>query len=191
MRKLKLIVQMTVDGFVAGPNGELDWMTFEIDEKGKAVLNDWTDSSDTILMGRKMIDGFMKHWESVYADSENPRQTFAGKMVNYQKFVFSKTLEESVWTNTILVKGELAESVNEIKNGEGKDILVYGGANFVSNLIHENLIDEYILLINPAAIGKGLTIFDKVQGTMHLQLIKSESFNNGKVVNTYVPKQTV
>ena len=142
MRKLKLIVQMTIDGFVAGPNGELDWMIFEIDEKGTAVLDEWTDSSDTILFGRKMMDGFMKHWESVYENPENLRYSFAEKMVNYPKFVFSKTIEKSVWRNTTLVKGELAETVNEIKNREGKDILVYGGANFVSNLISQNLIDE-------------------------------------------------
>ncbi len=179
---------MTIDGFVAGPNGELDWMISEIDEKGTAVLDEWTDSSDTILLGRKMIDGFMKYWESEAENSESPRNSFARKMVDYQKFVFSKTLEKSNWTNTTLVKNELVEAVNEIKNKDGKDILVYGGANFVSNLIKENLIDEYNFLINPAVIGSGLRIFDKVENTRQMQLIKSQSFSNGKVVNTYLPK---
>lgn len=191
MRKLKLQVQMTIDGFVAGPNGELDWMIFGPDEEGSVVVNEWTDLSDTILLGRKMIDGFMNYWESVAENPESPEFSFAEKMVNYQKFVFSKTLEESIWTNTTLVKGELVEAVNEIKNREGKDILVYGGANFVSNLIGENLIDEYNLVINPAAIGKGLTIFNNLENTLRLQLKKSQAFNNGKVANTYVPQQTV
>ena len=84
---------------------------------------------------------------------------FAEKMVNTPKFVFSKTLEKSNWTNTTLVNGDLVEEINNLKNRDGKDILVYGGAEFVSNLIKENLIDEYHFIINPTAIGKGLTIF--------------------------------
>lgn len=189
MRKLKLQVQMTIDGFVAGPNGELDWMIFGPDEEGVVVVNEWTDSSDTILLGRKMIDGFMNYWESVLEKPESPEYSFAEKMVGYQKFVFSRTLEESIWKNTTLIRGELVAAVNEIKNREGKDILVYGGANFVSNLVKENLIDEYNLVINPAAIGKGLTIFSSLENTMRLQLIKSQSFSNGKVANTYLPQK--
>src|SRR5258706_15986032 len=90
MRKLKLQVQMTVDGFVAGPEGQLDWMT-QHDEAVVARIVQITDSSDTILLGRKMTDGFIKYWEAVQPDS--PEYVFARKMVDSPKLGFSKTLK--------------------------------------------------------------------------------------------------
>jgi dihydrofolate reductase len=179
---------MTIDGFVAGPNGELDWMTFEEDQKLSEFINELIDTSDTILLGRKMTDGFMNYWESVLKTPENPEYSFAEKMVNTPKVVFSKTLEKSVWTNTTLAKGDLVEEVNSLKRLDGKDILVYGGAEFVSNLIKENLIDEYNLFINPIAIGEGLSIFGNFGENKKLQLTKSQAYENGEVVNTYILK---
>ena len=188
MRKLKLQVQMSIDGFVAGPNGELDWMDFNTDKERSAFVNELTDSSDTILLGRNMIEGFMNYWENVLENQENPEYEFAEKMVGYQKFVFSKTMEKSTWTNTTLAEGELSDVVAELKQKEGKDILVYGGASFVSNLIGQNLIDEYNLIINPTAIGNGLRIFNNLKQNLRLHLKKSQSFSGGKIANTYVPE---
>ncbi len=116
MRKLKLQVQMTIDGFVAGPNGELDWMTFEMDDKSKKYVNDLTDSSDTILLGRKMTDGFVNYWTSMLDDPENPQYSFAEKMVNIPKVVFSKTVKESRWANTTVANGDLVEEVEKLKS---------------------------------------------------------------------------
>lgn len=184
MRKLKLQVQMTLDGFVAGPNGELDWMTWEMDDKSKKFVNDLTDSVDTILLGRKMTEGFISYWTNVKPESE--QYPFARKMVEKPKYVFSNTLTKSNWENTTIVKGDLKEEINKIKNqNRDKDIIVYGGAAFVSSLIKNNLIDEYYLIINPTAIGKGLRIFDGIESKLSLKLIKSTSFDNGKVVNQY------
>lgn len=190
MRKLKLQVQISVDGFVAGPNGELDWMTFSnsVDEKLTAYVNALTDSSDTILLGRKMTDEFVNHWTSAAANPENPLYSFARKMVNTPKIVFTKTLSESNWANTILAKGELVEEIERLKQKNGKDIIVYGGATFVSSLIKENLIDEYHLSINPTAIGRGMTIFGDLKDRLKLKLVQSNVFSNGKVVNHYEPE---
>src|SRR3989442_3386617 len=90
MRKLKLQVQMTVGGFAAGPEGQLDWMTRNLDEGVLVCIVQITDSSDTILLGRKMTDGFIKYWEAV--KPESPEYIFARKMVDTPKVVFSKTL---------------------------------------------------------------------------------------------------
>jgi dihydrofolate reductase len=185
MRKLKLQVQMSIDGFVAGPSGELDWMTFSWDEKNREYVNALTDSSDTILLGRKMTDGFVNYWTSVLDNPESREFSFAQKMVNTPKIVFSKTITESRWANTIVENGELVEAVEKLKQKDGKDIIVYGGANFVSNLIKENLIDEFHLAINPAAIGRGLTIFGNLEDRLKLKLVQSTTFSNGKVVNHY------
>ncbi|HEY6626688.1 MAG TPA: dihydrofolate reductase family protein [Ignavibacteriaceae bacterium] len=140
MRKLILQVQMSVDGFVAGPNGELDWMTWNWSDDIKNYVTELHDTIDTILLGRKMTDGFVKHWQSVEPGTEE--YPFAKKMVDYPKVVFTKTLNKSEWKNTTLAKGNLSEEVNSLKNQSGKDIIVYGGAGFVSSLIKENLIDE-------------------------------------------------
>lgn len=189
MRKLKLQVQMSVDGFVGGPNGELDWMTWDMDEKIGAYIDALTDSCDTILLGRKMTEGFVNHWENVTPDS--PEYDFAQKMVGYPKYVFTRTLAESPWANTALAKGDIVEEVSAIKAQDGKDIVVYGGANFVSSLIKHDLIDEYNLFINPAAIGKGLTIFGEVDDTFRLKLVDARQYDCGITVNRYVPVRNV
>src|SRR5262245_28801280 len=140
MRKLKLQMQTTVDGFVSGPNGELDWMTFEHDEPLLAFINHLTDTSDTILLGRKMADGFINYWESVKPDSAE--HTFAQKMVNTPKVVFSHTIDHIAGKNVRVETGDLVDAITKLKNQAGKDIVVYGGATFVSSLIKHRLIDE-------------------------------------------------
>lgn len=177
MRKLKLQMQMTLDGFVAGLNGELDWMIRSSD--GKQLVNSLIDSSDTILLGRKMTDGFMNYWENIVNNQpENPDYTFAKKMVDTPKIVFSRTLKESAWTNTVLAKDNLNDEIAKLKNQNGQDLLVYGGADFAASLIKENLIDEYNLFVNPVILGKGLTIFDKTENRLSLELVESKRFDS-------------
>jgi len=192
MRKLKLQVQMTIDGFVGGPNGELDWMTWNWDDKLKNYVGELTDSVDTILLGRKMTDGFISHWTNVTANPDNEEYEAAKKFIDYPKVVFTKTLEKSNWANTKLATGDIVTEVNNLKRQSGKDlptgqagIIVYGGAGFVSSLIKKNLIDEYHLFINPMAIGKGMEIFNKVENKMELKLVSSTAFECGIVVNKY------
>ncbi|MEJ2196156.1 MAG: dihydrofolate reductase family protein [Ignavibacteriaceae bacterium] len=189
MRKLKLQVQMSLDGFVGRPNGELDWMTWDMDDKIKNYITDLTNSVDTILLGRKMTNEFIKYWEDFVENKPNSEEyPFAKQMVDYHKVVFTKTLDKSTWENTTLAKGDIVNEVNKIKNKNSKrDIVVYGGAGFVSSLIKNNLIDEYHLFINPTAIGKGLEIFRDVDSKLSLKLIKSTAFDCGIVVNKYKP----
>jgi dihydrofolate reductase len=180
MRKLKLQVQMSVDGFVAGPKGELDWMTWEKDEKLIQLINDLTDSSSTILLGRNMTDEFMKYWEGIVNNRpDSPEYTFAKKMVDIPKVVFTHTLAKSPWTNTTLATGNLVDEVNKIKKQEGKDIVVYGGATFVSALIKENLIDEFNFFVNPIIIGKGMRIFDLITKRQKLTTLGATSYSEG------------
>ena len=186
MRKLKLQVQMTVDGFVCGPNGELDWAMMQWTDDVKKYVTELTDSCDTILLGHNMTDGFVKHWEAALEKPESEEYSFAKKMVDYPKIVFSTTLTESKWNNTTLHNS--LDIINELKNKDGKDIIVYGGATFVSSLIEANLIDEYYLVINPAAIGSGRRIFGDNYHIINLTLLESRTFDSGKVLNRYKPK---
>lgn len=178
-RKLKLQMQLSVNGFVAAPNGEMDWMTWNWTEDIKNYVGNITGSVDTILLGRKMAGGFISHWTSVAASPQNPEYEFAKRMVDYPKVVFTKTLEKSTWANTVLAKGNLADEINKLKNKSGKDIIVYGGATFVSNLIPQKLIDEFHLFINPAAIGTGMSIFSKLGEKQDFKLVKSQAFDCG------------
>jgi len=193
MRKLKLQMQLSVDGFVAGPNGEMDWMTWNWDDGIKNYVNDLTDSIDCILLGGHMPSGFIPYWESVVADKENPQNRgigeyeFGKKMIDTPKVVFTKTIEKSIWDNTVLAKGDITEEVNSLKAQPGKDIITYGGANFASNLIKHKLIDEYHLFINPTAIGNGMTIFKEIGQNLNLKLVKATPFDCGIVVLCYEP----
>ena len=183
MKKLKLQVQMSVDGFVAGPEGQLDWMTFAMDEKLLAFINQLTDTSDTILLGRKMTEGFVTYWEGVAPNS--PEYEFAKKMVGMPKVVFSRTARKIEGKNVRVESGPLVDAVNRLKGQPGKDIVVYGGASFVSSLIENRLIDELNSFVNPVAIANGLRIFSQ---RTPLRLIKSVGYSSGIVVNTYKPQ---
>ncbi len=186
MKKLKLQMQMTVDGFAAGINGNLNWMTWGWDDELKKYVDELTDSVDTIILGRKMTEGFISYWSNV--KPEGQEYPFARKMVEKPKYVFTKTLNKSQWDNTTLAKGDIADEVNNIKEHSGKDVIVYGGAGFVSSLVQADLIDEYNLFINPVILGEGRTIFRDVQQRMDMNLTKSRKFECGIVLNQYMPK---
>ena len=188
MRKLKLQVQMSVDGYIAGPNGEMDFMEWNWDDALKQYVGDLTEPVDCIVLGRKLAEGFIPYWASVAANSEDPQFTAGKKFTETHKVVFTKTLDQSQWDNTVLAKDDLASEINQLKNQDGKDIIAYGGATFVSALVKEGLIDEYHLFINPTAIGNGLTIFKELESKLKLALVKSTSFDCGIVVLHYEPK---
>lgn len=136
-----------------------------------------------------MTDGSVNYWTDVVNNQPDSREYFfAKKMVDKPKVVFTKTLEASLWANTILAKGNLVDEINQLKNQEGEDTLVYGGAEFVSSLIGARLIDEYHLFVNPVAIGSGMTIFGDLEERVNLTLVKSQAFDSGDVVFCYQPK---
>jgi dihydrofolate reductase len=187
MRKVKLSMQMTINGYVAGPNGENDWMTWNPDDEFMDFINSHFNSSDTILLGRKMADaGFIKYWED--ALEKNPDTPFAKQIVETPKVIFTKTLDKSTWNNTTLAKGNLAEEIASLKKQNGKDIIVFGGAGFVSSLIKEGLIDEYYLIINPTAMGNGMTIFNSLDRIQKFTPIQAKLYPGGKTVLSYMPK---
>jgi dihydrofolate reductase len=189
-RKLKLHVHMSIDGFIAGPNNENDWIDFFWDEKLKEFENRLHEPVDTILLGRNMTNEFISYWSNIINNPEDPEYSFAKKMIDTPKIVFTKTLNKSEWINTEISTGDLKEEIVKLKSQEnGGDIIVYGGASFDSSLIKENLIDEYILLVNPVAIGNGKPIFKNLYEIRKLTLIESIAFNSGTVLLHYEVKR--
>lgn len=186
MRKLKLQVQMSVDGYIAGPNGEMDWMVeWNWDDKLKKYVDELTQSVDTILLGRKMTNGFISYWSDVMSKPDDPEYMFAKKLIETPKIVFSKTLDKSEWINTEISKGDLRTEIIRIKNQQGMDIIVYGGASFDSSLIKEKLIDEFYLFINPVTVGTGMSIFKDLNDIQKFTLIESIAFDYGIVLLHY------
>lgn len=186
MRKLKLQMQMTINGYVGGLNGENTWMTWNPDDEFTAFLGSLLDTSDTLLLGRKTAEAIIKFWEDTAV--KNPGHPFAKKIASIKKIVFTKTLSESSWNNTGLAKGNLAEEIAALKNQSGKDILVFGGAHFVSSLIKEGLIDEYHLIINPTVISDGMTIFNSLGSVQKFTPTQSKLYPGGKTVLSFKPK---
>lgn len=186
MRKLKLQVQMSVDGFVGGPNGESDWIWIgKPDEVILQKVIELADTCDTLLLGRKMSRGFIDHWENALENqSASLHHTLAKQMVGMRKIVFSRTETTMKGRNVEVENGDLVAVVQALKKQRGKDMMVYGGANFVSSLIRQNLVDEYYFFRRPVAIGKGLSIF---QEQKVLALESSILFNNGTMLHKYLP----
>lgn len=185
MRKLKLQMQISLDGFVAiGENDEQKWVTWAWDEIKKEVL-DLLDSSDTILIGRKLAVDYIPYWQDTFTKPDDPMYEVAKRIVSTRKIVFTKTLDKSIWENTDLATGTMVEEIKKLKNQTGKDIIVYGGSSFVSNLIEAELIDEFYFFVNPVAIGKGVPIFGKLGNFRQLKLKKSIVYDCGIVLLNY------
>ena len=178
---------MTLDGFVAGPDGQMDWMwiTGKQEEFLFQHAVELADTCDTILLGRKMTRGFIDYWENVVDNQpDSPEQSLAQRMVNMRKIVFSRTQPAIKGRNLEVENGDLAAAVQALKKAPGKDIIVYGGANFVSSLISQNLIDEYFIFRHPVAIGNGFSIFKEQK---MLKLDSSLTYKSGIIRDKYLP----
>lgn len=179
---------VTVDGLIAGPNGEMDWNIAGFnDEMGK-----WVDQvysrADTFLFGRVTYTEFLKFWPG--ADTET--DPLAGKVNNAKKVVFSKTLDKVEWGtygNIVLVKDNLAEEINKLKQETDKDLLIIGSGRLTQSLTNLGLIDEYHLMVHPVILGKGKPLFRDIDKQVDLELTKSETFKNGVVTLEYKLKK--
>ena len=189
MRKLKLQMQVTLDGFNStGPNDEQQWVTWDLDGIKQYVF-DLLDSSDTILIGRKLAEGYIPYWNDVVTKPDDRMYDFATRIAGAKKIVFTKTLEKSVWDDTELAKGDLMEEVNKLKNQNGKDLIVYGGSSFVSSLVQHGVIDEFHFFINPIAIGRGESAFAQLKTWQPLTFVNFIPCNSGLVILHYQPKK--
>ena len=189
MRKLRLHVQMSIDGCIAGPNNEMDWMGGLLDDELIKYEYKLHEPVDTILLGRKMTDVFISTWSNVMNKPDDPWYAVAKKMIETPKVVFTKTLNKSRWINTDIATGDLIEEVSKIKSQNGGDIIAYGGASFDSSLIKEKLIDEFYLFVNPIVMGSGKTIFRDLKEIQKLTLIDSKVFDCGLVLLHYEVKK--
>jgi dihydrofolate reductase len=195
MKKLILQTQTSLDGYMADKNGKTDWLLWNWDEKWtwdeelRKYHNAVSASVDVVLLSRKMAtEGFIDHWAKVAKAIDNPQSGFANSINEAHKVVFTKTLDHPEWPDTVLARGELKEEVNKLKSKPGKNLIAYGGASFASSLIAAGLVDEFHLIVNPVAIGSGLSIFNKIITPLPLSLIDSTAYPSGVTVLKYGKK---
>ena len=181
MRELVLQMGVSVDGYVATVDGAHDWGYHGEDP----AMTEWKLASlrgaDAHLMGRRTYQDMASVWPHSSSD-------VARTMNEIPKVVFSKTLERADWPETQIASGDLADEIARLKATDGGYLLAHGGACFAQALSREHLVDEYRLVIHPAALGDGLPLFKDLPGRLALELVGAQAYATGAAVHVYRPR---
>lgn len=181
MKRIIASEMITLDGYFAGPNGEIDWF-FWSEEMEKSAI-DLISTVDTLLFGRVTYELMASYWPSASPPTEDP--IIIDKMNNLPKIVFSKTMERVEWKNTRLIKEITSEEILKMKKQPGKNMVIYGSGSIVSTFMNMGLIDEYHLFVNPVILGVGKPLFKSTKDRHNLELVNTKVFTNGVVLLDY------
>ena len=192
MRKVISLIHLSLDGFAAGPNDELDWISY--DNELEQDAHSLHDTTDAVIWGRRTYEGMASYWLTVPG---NPASTpaeleHARFLDNATKIVVSRTLKRVEWNNaqnTVLIKDNIAEEINNIKRQPGKDIWFLGSTMLAQTFMQLDLIDEYRVNINPTVLGQGKALFAGVTRPFSLKLLESKTFKSGVVALRYEPER--
>ena len=187
-RKVILLIQMSLDGFVAGPNGETDWIT--IDEEIFKDSNALANTADIALYGRITFQMMESYWPSVLT---NPNSTTAELehaiwMEKVKKIVFSTTLEHAEWSNTTLIKDNIGQEISKLKQHAGRNMIIFGSPCLAHSLMELELIDQFRINVNPVVLGEGVPLFTNAAEKIRLKLLHSKRFRSGVVGLLYERK---
>jgi len=175
----------SLDGFVAGTKGEMDWI--KIDDTMFDFVATMTDKADAALYGRVTYEMMQHYWPKA---GEKPNATkhdieHSTWYNKVSKIVLSKTMTEAGLHNTKVISDQLSDNINKIKELEGKNILIFGSPRASQSLLNEGLIDEFWLFVNPIILGQGMPLFKDVTGTTKLKLTESKTFPCGVIALHY------
>lgn len=188
MRRLVLGMHISLDGFVAGPNGEMNWI--QVNDEIFEVAGRLTDEADTALYGRVTWQMMDAYWPTA-GDEPNASKHDIEHSAWYNKVmkvVASGTVQHHPG-NTVFIANNLAERVKELKEQPGKNIQIFGSPSVVHALTQQNLIDDYWLFVNPVVLGQGIPLFKGTGEKMDLKLISSKTFPAGVVCLHYEAKR--
>lgn len=179
MKKVILDLAVTLDGFIEGPNGEIDWCIMDDDMDFEGFLL----GIDTIFYGRVSYEAWGNF--NPEADASKAEQKLWQDVHSKQKFVFSKKASND--GKATIVHTDIAGKVAEIKAQGGKDIWLYGGAQLIKTFIDLKLVDVYRIAVHPIALGDGKPLFEDLKERVKLKLIKTNVFRSGVVQLIYEP----
>ena len=191
MRKLIVSMNLTLDGFMAGADRELDWHFHSWSSRMARVLGEQLSQADTILLGRITYTALAGFWPAQLHNLSLSREdiAFAGMMNSHRKIVFSNTLARPLWNNTIITRGDIRDEVKRQKEMSGANIIIYGSGSLVSPLMRSNLVDEYTLWVHPVFLGKGKLMYDKLNKSIPMDLLGAEAFGSGVVKMDFKARQ--
>jgi len=204
MRKLILRQDISIDGFVAGPNGEIDWIFKTLDDDATAWLVERLWRADFHIMGSRTYYDMAAYWPNstdALAAPMNaiPKVVFSRRgLVDAQSAPTTRALTDASharpiaptgasWAAPRVATGELREEIGRLKAEDGKDIVAHGGASFAQSLVSEGLVDEYHLITHPVAVGRGLALFSSLSRPVDLTLVSATPFRGGVVAHVYRP----
>ena len=200
-RRLILKMSMSLDGFVSGPNGEIDWLLRRRDEGATAWIAETLWQAGLHAMGSRTFSDMASYWPG-------STDLLAAPMNDIPKIVFTRqaSLDRTAghttppqtnrahaasnaagWADSQVANGDLAAEIGRLKQQPGKDILAHGGARFAQSLVRSGLIDEYRLLVHPALLGVGLPLFATVPKPLDLDLVSTSIFRSGVAAHVYRP----
>lgn len=179
-------MHISLDGFVAGPNGEMDWIKANeeiFDHVGKRI-----SKGDTALYGRVTYQMMENYWPTAADKPTATRHDIEHSKwySNVHKVVLSKTMQDNVLTNTKIISDNLSDRINEIKLQPGEDILLFGSPTATHSLMQQNLIDGYWLFVNPIILGQGIPLFVDIKDKIKLKLLTTQQFTCGVTELNYI-----
>lgn len=187
MRKVIVLMFVTLDGVMQAPGGPQEdndggfnyggWIVPHFDERGGAIMQEQMTKTRALLLGRKTYEIFASYWPS--HESDWPGINAA------TKYVVSETLTESLWENSVIIKGNVPEEIRRLKQEDGPDLQVYGSSRLVQTLFKEDLVDELWLKIFPITLGTGKRLFAEGTIPAAFKLTRSEATPSGVIFATY------
>jgi dihydrofolate reductase len=181
MRRLILQTSVSIDGYVAALDKSHPWGYDGEDEAIKRWVLDSVWAAGAHLMGRVTYEEMASFWPTSTSE-------YAAPMNEIPKVVFSNTLQRADWPETRIASGDLGEEVERLKGEAGNDLIAYGGATFDQALSRLGLVDEYRLMIQPAALGAGLPLFKDLPAPLHLELVEATTYSTGVAIHVYRPR---
>lgn len=182
MRTLFWQINVTLDGFMEGPNRELDDTAQFVDEDFDRYAGEMLTSIDAMLLGRVTYQLFAEYWPTASGPA-------AERLNELPKIVFSRTLENVNWRNSRLVKENVQEEVDRLKQSPGNELALFGSADLASTLMRFGLIDEYRIFVSPVLLGRGTPAFKDARDRVTLDLVREERWRSGIVALTYRPRR--
>jgi dihydrofolate reductase len=186
-RRLFVSMIVSLDGYIEGPNRELDWFPDD-NPQFEQYADEMIDSVGVALYGRRSYETMVSYWPNAELNPRSPADlSFARRMNALPKVVLSRTLGKAEWNNTRIVNSNVKEAISELKRQPGKPIVAWAGANLVATLTRLDLVDEYRIIVCPALLGRGTPFFADPELKPKLRLVRTTQLGSSVVVLCYEP----